>query len=129
MLENDEIASILGRIDELVNWASDVKDYALVEALKGTSFNGWKIVEGRSNRKYTDEDAVVGAVKGIGFDTFEHKVLGITAMTGLLGKKRFEETLVELIEKPPGKPILVRSDDKRPAMQINTAADDFADPI
>ena len=129
LLDNDEIAVILGKIDGLVNWASDVKEYALGEALGGISFSGWKIVEGRSNRKYTDEDAVAGAVKEIGFDPFEHKVLGITAMTGLLGKKRFEETLGGLIEKPPGKPVLVPEDDKRPALQINTAADDFADPI
>jgi len=129
LLENDEIAVILGKIDELVSWASDIKAFALGEAVKGTLFDGWKVVEGRSNRKYTDEDAVAGAVKGIGFDPFEHKVLGITAMTGLLGKKRFEETLGGLIEKPAGKPVLVPDSDKRQILHINTAADDFADSI
>ncbi|HBL84720.1 MAG: nuclease [Clostridiales bacterium GWF2_38_85] len=129
LLENDEITVILGKIDELVSWASDVKDYALTEALKGVKFNGWKIVEGRSIRKYTDETAVAEAVNEIGLDPYEHKVLGITAMTALLGKKRFEEVLGGFIEKPLGKPTLVSQSDKRQEININTAADDFADLI
>ena len=129
LLENDEIASILGKVDELVSWASDVKDFALAQALKGVRFDGWKVVAGRSNRKYTDEAAVAEAVKGIGLDPYEHKVLGVTAMTTLLGKKRFEETIGGLIEKPAGKPVLVPVTDKRQEININTAADDFADPI
>lgn len=129
LLESDEIATILGKIDALVSWASDVKDFALAEALKGVRFDGWKVVEGRSNRKYTDEAAVAEAVKGIGLDPFEHKVLGVTAMTTLLGKKRFEETIGGLIEKPQGKPVLVPVTDKRQKINIITAADDFADPI
>lgn len=60
-----------------------------------------------------------------GFDPFEKKVIGITAMAALLGKKRFEELLGELIYKPPGKPALVPESDKRPAM--NTAINDFND--
>lgn len=129
LLETDEIASILSKIDELVSWASDIKDFALVEALKGVRFDGWKVVEGRSNRKYTDEAAVAEAVKVIGLDPYEHKVLGVTAMTTLLGKKRFEETIGGLIEKPQGKPVLVPEADKRQEINITTAADDFADPI
>jgi hypothetical protein len=127
LLDNGEITSILGRIDELVSWASNVKDYALSEALKGVAFDGWKVVEGRSNRKYTDEAAVASAVTGIGLDPYEHKVLGITAMTSLLGKKRFEETLGGMIEKPTGKPALVPRTDKRQEIHITSAADDFAD--
>lgn len=87
------------------------------------------MVAGRSNRKYTDEVAVAEAVKGIGLDPYEHKVLGVTAMTTLLGKKRFERTIGGLIEKPVGKPVLVPAMDKRQEININTAADDFADPI
>ncbi len=129
LLESDEIASILGKVDELVSWASDIKDFALAEALKGVRFDGWKVVEGRSNRKYTDEADVAEAVKGIGLDPYEHKVLGVTAMNTLLGKKRFEETIGGLIEKPQGKPVLVPATDKRQEINITTAADDFADPI
>jgi len=129
LLNSDEIATILGNVDELVSWASDIKDFALSEALKGVRFDGWKVVEGRSNRKYADETAVAEAVQGIGIDPYEHKLLGVTAMTTLLGKKRFEETIGRLIEKPQGKPVLVLSTDKRQEINITTAADDFADPI
>ena len=129
LLESDEIAAILGRIDNLVSWATDVKEFALAEALRGVRYDGWKVVEGRSNRKYKDEAAVAEAVKGIELDPYEHKVLGITAMTTLLGKKRFEETIGGLIEKPAGKPVLVPVADKRQEISIPAAADDFADPI
>lgn len=60
-------------------------------------------------------------------DPYEHKVLGVTAMTRLLGKAKFDELLGGLIEKPQGKPTLVPKSDKRPALKNNaaTAADDF----
>ena len=129
LLENDEIADILGKVDELVSWASDIKDYALAEALKGVKFDGFKIVEGRSNRRYTDETAVAETVTAQGVDPYEHKILGITAMEKLLTKKRFAELLDELVEKPAGKPTLVPESDKRQKLSITTAADDFADPF
>ena len=81
------------------------------------------MVEGRSNRKYTNETAVIQVVSDAGFDPFEKKLLGITAMQKLLGKARFEELLGAYIEKPQGKPTLVPESDKRPAM--NTAKSDF----
>ena len=129
LLENDEIAIILAKIDDLVSWASDVKDFALAEALKGVRFDGWKVVEGRSNRKYTDETAVTEAVRQIGLDPYEHKILGVTAMATLLGKKRFEEMVGGFVEKPQGKPVLVPMTDKRQEINTTTAAEDFADPI
>ena len=129
LLEKNEIALILSKIDELVAWASDVKDFALAEALKGERFDGWKVVEGRSNRKYTDETAVAETVKQIGLDPYEHKILGVTAMAALLGKKRFEEMVGGFVEKPQGKPVLVPVTDKRMEINTTTAADDFADPI
>lgn len=122
-LDNIEIAAILAKADELVSWVTDVKEYALRQALSGVSYDGFKVVEGRSNRKYTDENEVVEAVKSAGYDPYEHSVLGITAMTSLLGKKKFNELLGGLIEKPQGKPTLVSISDKRPA--IHTANEDF----
>lgn len=125
LLEDDEVEDILGKIDGLISWASDIKDYALQAALGGKQWNGWKLVEGRSNRRYTDEAAVADAVSAAGYDPYERKVLGITAMTSLLGKKRFEEVLGGYIEKPQGKPTLVPESDKRPA--IHTAQQDFSE--
>ncbi len=124
-LDETEIAAILPRIDDLVAWAGDIKEYALQQAISGTEYPGFKIVEGRSIRKYTDEAAVASAVTDAGYDPYEKKVLGITAMTSLLGKKKFEELLGGMIMKPPGKPTLVPESDKRPA--LNTAKDDFSE--
>jgi len=122
-LTDDEIEEILGKIDNLISWASDIKDFALHSALNGKQWRGWKLVSGRSTRKYKDETAVAETVKDAGFDPYEHKVLGVTAMTSLLGKKRFEDLLSNFIEKPDGKPTLVPESDKRPA--FNTAQNDF----
>ena len=123
LLQDEEIADILGRIDALTSWASDVKEYALQQAISGKEWTGWKLVEGRSNRKYTSEADVAAAVESVGLDPYERKVLGVTAMQKLLGKTRFEELLSPYIEKPQGKPTLVLESDKRPAM--NTAKNDF----
>lgn len=123
LLDDEEIADILGKVDALTAWASDVKEYALQQAISGKEWTGWKLVEGRSNRKYTSEAAVAATVEGAGFDPYERKVLGITAMQKMLGKTRFEELLAPYIEKPQGKPTLVPESDKRPAM--NTAKNDF----
>lgn len=124
-LEESEIAGILARIDGLTAWASDIKDYALAQALAGTKYRGFKVVEGRSVRKYTDEAAAAKAVKDAGYDPYEQKVLGITAMTKLLGKKRFAELLDGLVYKPPGKPVLAPESDKRPEM--DNIEDAFSD--
>nr|DAZ00230.1 MAG TPA: Protein of unknown function (DUF2800) [Caudoviricetes sp.] len=123
LLADEEIADILGKVDALTAWASDVKEYALQQAVSGKDWTGWKLVEGRSNRRYTDEAAVTQAVTNAGFDPYERKVLGITVMQKMLGKTRFEELLAPYIEKPQGKPTLVPESDKRPAM--NTAKNDF----
>lgn len=125
LLEDVEIAEILGRVDELAAWAADVKEYALRKAISGQEWPGWKLCEGRSVRRYVNEDAVAQAVKDAGYTPYEEKLLGITAMTATLGKKKFAEIIESrgLIEKPQGKPVLVPMSDKRPAM--NTAKQDF----
>lgn len=123
LLSDDEIAEILPQVDEFISWASDIKDYALQQALSGTEYKGFKLVEGRAVRKYTDERLVAKTVEEAGYDPYERKLMGITAMTSLLGKKQFNDLLGDMIMKPPGKPALVPESDKRPAM--NTAKDDF----
>ena len=123
-LDDSEIEEILGRVDDLVTWASDIKAFALSEALSGKVWTDYKLVEGRSVRKYTNESMVVQAVKNAGYDPYEKVVLGITAMTRMLGKKKFNELLGDLVEKPAGRPTLAPLSDKRPAVRI-TATDDF----
>jgi hypothetical protein len=123
LLTDEEVEEILARVDDLVSWATDIKEYALQKAISGKDWNGWKLVEGRSNRRYTNETAVANTVSSAGFDPYDHKVLGVTAMQKLLGKSRFDELLAAYIEKPQGKPTLVPESDKRPVM--NTAKNDF----
>lgn len=122
-LTDADIEAILPLLDELTSWAEDIKAYALTRAVAGKEWHGYKLVAGRSNRKYVNEDAVAKKVSDAGFNPYEEKLLGITAMTKLLGKNRFEELLSSLIEKPQGKPTLVPESDKRPAM--NSAKEDF----
>ena len=123
LLTDEEVEEILTRVDDLVSWATDIKEYALQQAISGKEWNGWKLVEGRSNRRYTNETAVANTVSSAGYDPYDHKVLGVTAMQKLLGKSRFDELLAAYIEKPQGKPTLVPESDKRPVM--NTAKNDF----
>lgn len=132
LLEQDEIAEVLGQATELRSWVADVLDYALVQARDhGAHWPGWKLVEGRSNRKYVDDDAVADVLKCAGYehaDIFEEVLKGITKMEKLLGKKKFTELLTdaELVIKPPGKPTLVPESDKRPEIDpLASAKKDF----
>ncbi|WP_060920742.1 DUF2800 domain-containing protein [Varibaculum cambriense] len=121
-----EVAKVLTQIPELTRWASDVQDYALSQALSGERYEGFKLVAGRSIRKYTDETAVAEAAKAAGYkDIYKQSLLTITAMEKLMGKKNFSEILGNLVVKPEGKPTLVPVTDKRPELQVSTAAEDF----
>lgn len=113
----------LGKVDGLVTWANDVKDYALQRALSGYVWDDWKVVEGRAVRKYADENAVAKAVENAGYDPYLRKLMPLTEMQKMLGKKQFEELLGAYIMKPEGKPTLVNRKDKR--QEINTAMTDF----
>ena len=125
LLEDAEIEFILSRVDELTSWATDIKDYALKRALSGKEWHGWKLVEGRSVRKFSNDDEVIKAVSKAGFDPFEKKLLCLTAMQKLLGKTRFDELLSSLVIRSKGKSALVPESDKRPA--VSTATLDFKD--
>ena len=113
-LDDEEISDILAMTDDLEAWVKDIKEYALRSLLAGGTLEGWKVVEGKSNRRYIDEEKVAKAVTDAGYEPYEKRLLGITSMTSLLGKKQFNELLSGLVEKPQGKPVLVRADDKRP---------------
>lgn len=127
LLTDEEVVDILSKVDELISWASDVKNFALEQAVRGKQWPGWKVVEGRSNRKYTDEGAVAQVVKNAGYNPYDEKIMGITNMTKMLGKEKFNELLGDFVERPQGKPTLVTEDDKRPEM--NTAKEDFKEEI
>ena len=126
LLTDEEIGEVLKQADELKAWVSDVFDYALVQARDhGKKFRGWKLVEGRSVRKYADEEAVAKTLLEAGYkeeQIYEKKLWGITAMEKLLGKTKFGELLKGLVVKPAGKPTLVPESDKRPEINSITAA-------
>lgn len=121
-----EVAEVLARIPEFKAWASDVEAWALAKAQAGTQIPGFKVVAGRSIRKYTDEAAVAEAAKKAGYtDIWDKRLIGITAMERLMGKRAFTETLGDLVVKPEGKPTLVPESDKRPPLARVSAATDF----
>lgn len=124
-LKDEEVEEVLAKVDDLLAWASDVKDYALDAALKGKKWMNWKIVEGRSIRKYVDENAVVATVSEAGLDPFEKKLLSITELQKRIGKAKFAELVEKYVIKPQGKPTLVPRSDKREEM--SSAKADFED--
>ena len=123
-LTDTEIETILATADQLTAWVADVKEYALRQALSGKQWHGYKVVAGKSNRKYTNPAAVAEAVQAYGKNPYkEPELLGVTAMEQLLGRTQFEALLGSLTEKPQGKPTLVPCSDKRPAW--SNAQEDF----
>lgn len=135
MLTVAEIADIIEQSASLEKWAKLVCDYALEQAYKhGVEYPGYKVVEGRSNRKYSKPDSEVAKIlTDNGYqesDILVHKLKGITDIEKLLGKKTFAEVLGSYVVKPPGKPTLVCSEDKRPAINSATQAqEDFKNDI
>lgn len=126
-LSDVEIADVLTRILQLKTWASDVEAYALSKAVnQGVVFEGFKLVAGRSIRKYTSETDVAKAAEAAGYrDIWDRKLITLTAMEKLMGKSAFNEILGDLVTKPAGKPTLVPASDKRPALDLVSAATDF----
>ncbi|EAE9799430.1 TPA: DUF2800 domain-containing protein [Listeria monocytogenes] len=133
LLQPDEIAKILGQVAELKSWVEDVKSFALKEAESGgIEFPGWKLVEGRSNRRYADAEMVQAMLdlEGYSEELLSKKLISLTDMEKLIGKKQVSAILGDLIEKPAGKPTLVVETDKRQAIKFKSdAADDFADDL
>lgn len=127
LLSEDEIAEVLSKADELAKWAADIYAYAQEKAIsEGKEWTGYKLVRGKTNRKYTDENYVKEAAMAAGYkDIFKTSLIGITEMEKLMGKKKFNEILGDLIYKPEGKLTLVCETDKREAVHISTATDDF----
>ena len=114
---------VLSKVDDLVSWANDIKEYALQAAVSGKTWTGYKLVEGRSVRKFTDDKAVAATLLAAGYDPYEKKLISMTEMQKQLGKAKFQELLGSLIIKPQGKPTLVPASDNRP--ELNTAKADF----
>lgn len=127
LLTDDEIAEeVLPKLDIIEKWCKRVKEYALNMALDGHKWKGYKLVEGGSNRKVTDENALINRLLSSGYDINDVtnlKIKGITELEKTVGKKKFEELAGEYIVKPAGAPTLVPESDKR--AEYNSAEHDF----
>lgn len=127
LMSDEEIAKVLSKADALKKWAEEVYTYAQNEAVVNhKEWPGYKLVLGRSNRKYTDEEDVAEAAQNAGYtDIYKKSLIGITEMERLMGKKKFNEILGSLVYKPDGKVTLVPDSDKREAVKTATAEADF----
>ena len=130
-----ELAAILPTLNRISSWIESVFSYITAEAINhGVPVPGYKVVEGRSKRIFTDTKAVVDTAVQNGYtDLYRQQLISLTEFEKLMGKKRFNELLGEYVAKPPGKLALVPEDDPRPAAEIsntqdkvNTADQDFA---
>ncbi|MEQ2464640.1 DUF2800 domain-containing protein [Niallia hominis] len=127
LLLDSEIEEVLSKLSDLTKWANEIIAYATDAAVNhGKEWHGFKVVEGRSIRKYKDEEAVAEVAKANGYkDIYRQSLITLTEMQKLMGKKKFEQILGGLIHKPPGKPMLVPNSDKRPAMNISNVKNEF----
>lgn len=127
LLTDSEIEEVLSKLSDLTKWANEIIAYATDAAVNhGKEWHGFKVVEGRSVRKFKDEDAVAEVAKANGYkDIFRQSLITLTEMERLMGKSKFEKILGDLIYKPPGKPTLVPLSDKRPAMNVSNVKNEF----
>ncbi|URN96675.1 MAG: DUF2800 domain-containing protein [Candidatus Pristimantibacillus lignocellulolyticus] len=127
LLTDSEIEEVLSKLTDLTRWANEIMAYATDAAVNhGKEWQGFKIVQGRSIRKYKDEGAVAEVAKANGYkDIYRQSLITLTEMQKLMGKTKFEEILGGLIHKPPGKPTLVPLSDKRQAMKLSNVKNEF----
>lgn len=125
----EELGEYLKRGRDMAAWLEDMKEYALSESLAGADVPGWKAVEGRGSRAFTDTDEAIDILIKNGIDEsvlYERRVLTLAQMEKAVGKKAFGEIVGNLVVKNPGKPTLVEESDKRPKITNQpTAADVF----
>lgn len=122
LIDNQQVGDILKVAENLKAWVSDLEEYALAEILKGNKIPGWKAVEGRSNRTFTDIDKAFEILKANGFDEallYERKPITLSNAEKLVGKKQFTTLVGDYIEKPQGKPTLAPESDKRETFKRN----------
>lgn len=125
LISNEEMGKYLLQGQDVAKWLSDLQDCALRECLAGRDVPGWKAVEGRSTRKWTDMDAAFGRLIESGINAavlWERKPVTLAQIEKIVGKKDFAECVGEYVVKEPGKPALVQESDNRPAITSRVAA-------
>ena len=130
LISDEDIPGLLPLVPVLKGWLEDFASHALQRALDGATIKGYKLVEGRSIRQVTDQDALLGAllVKGYQRDDLLKKpeLKAIGELEKLVGKKAFAEIGKPWLVKPQGKPTLAEESDKRPVWKPKeSASEDF----
>ena len=125
MLTDEEILDILPVAESLNNWVADLVAYATQQAMDGKTWPGYKLVAGRSVRRYTSEAEVIKAATQAGYtDIYKTTLLGVGDLEKRMGRKKFSEVLGKYIVKPMGAPQLVPESD--PRKPYSDAASDFS---
>lgn len=131
VLDYSEIAKRIIQLDALNSYLKKLKEFALQEALKGRNIPGFKVVEGRSNRKWSDQDAAFKYALSVGLKEdklYQKKPITPPAFEKLVGKKKFKNEYSQFVDKPRGKPTLVEDSDSREEyVNIDSALEDFKD--
>lgn len=129
LMEPEQIADILSRADVIKAWLKAVEESALATALNGGHIPGFKVVEGRSLRKITDQGKAVAALVELGWEEEQcykpREIRTISELEKMVGKKQFSQVLGAYVEKPQGKPALVPESD--PRVEFSPSAIDFID--
>ena len=118
MLTDAEIEKLLPELDNIIQFATDVKEFALKKALKGHKWSNFKLVHGKTTRKIENEEAVIKVCEDEGIDPYIKKLAGITELTKRIGKERFNDLVGMYITKQVGTITLVPSSDDREEVTI-----------
>lgn len=120
-----ELAAILPTLNRINGWIESVFAYVSAEAINhAVPVPGYKVVEGRSKRIFTDPKAVVDVAVQNGYtDLYKQQLISLTEFEKMMGKKRFAELLGEFVAKPPGKLALVPENDPRPPVDLGSTPD------
>lgn len=117
-LSDEELGEWLQKVEGLAAYARELEDYAQTALLEGRTLPGWKLVQGRSTRKWTDQDAAFRQMEADGIDEamlYTRTPISLTAAEKMLGKKKFAEVMSAFITRAPGAPKLAKDSDPRPA--------------
>ena len=118
-----ELAQLLPTLNRISSWIESVFAFISSEAINhGVSIPGYKVVEGRSKRMFTDTKGVVDTAVANGYtDLYKKQLITLTEFEKMMGKKKFAELLGKYVTKPPGKLSLVPESDPREAVELNSS--------
>jgi hypothetical protein len=124
------VADILKQEPVIASWLKAVKDRALTQMLNGEEIPGYKVVEGRGSREWSDTQSTLAALAQAGYSSeqvfTQPELLSPAALEKSIGKKNVAELVGHLIVSKPGSPTVAPESDKRkPFDRLAEARKDF----